>query len=855
MQTAFYIRCMSLWVIMVLGASYLFAQTDTSTPVKLKVTTNHDRAINAKKKAFDTTRQEHKREEYFHDTIKRERRKFDSTLFSKISDPSTSDYAEDLGKIYQVLSHVPVVTQSFVRLDEISNNLDRGDSALTILKESIFLNDRNLNITNLQMFNSLLDEMDKNTGEYTHQLTKYDSALDKIRQDIDDLRKDSLMLHIFRDTTLKNQFQPQLQQLKAKWRLVDSLVTENGQELNTLKSQVSAHAITIKELLYRVDTDLQSAGDEAFGKELGYLWEPTIPEANYSKNDLAKALNNERWLTRYYFSNSRSNRFWLLITGLVFFGWVWGNFRSLRKLGKVKAIEPFGFKYINPYPVKETLIFVLSLAPLFDFHAPAIYIEGVQFLLMLLLTVAFWKHGSRTLFYSWCIFFFLFLLLLVIRGLGLSGSLQRWLYLLLDTASFTLGVLFLLFHKKIIPGNPSHESALINNAPGKPLQPNPLADVLGYRKWIYFAVGLFLLLCLLANICNIFGRITLSQIFRITAVYSLVQIISLGLFVQLILESFLLQIQTSRIRKKYPAGFDYRAIIKSILTVSAMLAMFLWLIVFTTNLNLFDMVNDTLVDLFTAARHVGSFSFTVGGIVLFLSIIWLANFLQKYIAYFFGDTGDDASIDDKGQRSKLLVTRLIFLVGGFLLAVAASGLAVDRITVVIGALGVGIGLGLQSIVNNFVSGIILIFDRPVRIGDLVEVGDKKGRIKEIGIRSSTLLTEEGAEVIIPNGDMLSNHIVNWTLSNNHARVALAFTINKPIHPEDNLKEEINNIIKKNRNILKQKDSEIMLTNINSKTSELKVYFWISDITQTSWTSGEIRTALYGYLEKKELLIN
>ena len=107
--------------------------------------------------------------------------------------------------------------------------------------------------------------------------------------------------------------------------------------------------------------------------------------------------------------------------------------------------------------------------------------------------------------------------------------------------------------------------------------------------------------------------------------------------------------------------------------------------------------------------------------------------------------------DNKGERSKLLVTRLVLLIGGFLIAVAASGLPVDKITVILGALGVGIGLGLQNIVSNFVSGIILIFDKTIRIGDVVELSDKKGRVKEIGVRASTLLSDEGAEIIIPNG--------------------------------------------------------------------------------------------------------
>jgi small-conductance mechanosensitive channel len=211
-------------------------------------------------------------------------------------------------------------------------------------------------------------------------------------------------------------------------------------------------------------------------------------------------------------------------------------------------------------------------------------------------------------------------------------------------------------------------------------------------------------------------------------------------------------------------------------------------------------------------------------------------------------------MDDRGQRSRLLITRLVLLIGGFLLAVAASGLSVDRITVILGALGVGVGLGLQNIVNNFVSGIILIFDRPVRIGDTVEVGDKRGRVKEIGIRSSTLLTDEGAEVIIPNGDVLSNHIVNWTLSNNHVRVALTFTVDKSVQANFDSKALIE-VVKKNPNVLDRRDPEVMVTTTGAKTLEVKVYFWVKDIVKTPYTTGDVRTSLYHYFDEKGIIVN
>jgi potassium efflux system protein len=767
---------------------------------------------------------ERKKLEYFRDTVHRARRKFDSTLFTTVNVPSTSDYAEDLGKIYELLNKESGIMESFVRLPAIRDYLNQGDSALEILRERLYQSDRSFNIRNLQMFNSLLDVLDRNTDYYSKYLDQYDTALDGVRSDITGLQKDTLMMQLFRDSALKNAFQPQLQQLKTKWRLVDSLIAENGREINTLKSQASAHAITIGELLFKVDASLKSMGSEAFTKERRFLWEPGYSTVDFSEDSFTGSMSGELQMAGVYFSNTSNRRLWLIVIGLLFFFWVWSNFRTLRKLDKMEVIETFQINFISPLPFIASLIFTLSLAPMFDLQAPSIYLESVQLFLMVVLTILFRKRLERRLFYGWCVFLTLFLLLLINRIMEPSLNFQRWANFLVDSASVVCGLIFLLRYAK------------------------------DCARWILIAIGFYIFFNALAAISNLMGRVTFSQIFGYTAVYSFAQTISLAAFVQILQEAFLLQIQTSRTKKKYPREFNYAIISKSIRRFSLFVAVPLWLIAFTTNLNLFDALNDWLTDFFTSNRQVGNFSFTIGGILLFLGIIWLSNFLQKYIAYFFGDTGDDAAFDDKGQRSKLMVTRLILLTFGFLLAVAASGLAVDRITVILGALGVGIGLGLQSIVNNFVSGVILIFDRPLRIGDTVDIGDKRGRVKEIGIRSSTLLTEEGAEVIIPNGDVLSHNIINWTLSNNHVRQIISFTILKPVGKDVIVEDEIKQIILKKPNVINQKEPEILMDTASSKNIELKIFFWIRDFNQGAATSAEVKAEIYQYLEKKGLTI-
>ena len=109
---------------------------------------------------------------------------------------------------------------------------------------------------------------------------------------------------------------------------------------------------------------------------------------------------------------------------------------------------------------------------------------------------------------------------------------------------------------------------------------------------------------------------------------------------------------------------------------------------------------------------------------------------------------------------------------GFLLALAFLGVNFTNITIIGGALGVGIGFGLQTIVNNFVSGLILLFERPVRVGDYVEVGGLWVEIKKIGLRATVVETFDRADMIVPNSDFISNQVTNWTRTNRIIRLRI-----------------------------------------------------------------------------------
>lgn len=748
-------------------------------------------------------------------------RRFDYSIFSDSNVITRSDYLVELEKVFQMLNKAQVVTASFAPVNGIAAELDESDSALVIIKERLSQSERTLNIRNLQMFNALLDELNKTTTAYSTHLDLYDDSLDNVKRELLGLRKDSVIRILFRDSALRSSFTPQLQQLRLKWRKTDSLIRGSNTLIDAVKAHASANLLAINELTYQIDTLLKTVGSRAFGKERRYLWEPRPANSNPRMQEgFKKALDSEQKMARYYFANSREKRALLWVLGFVFFYWVFHNFRSLRRAKKPDALTTFHFRYLTVYPVLPSLVFMLNLAPLFDIHAPAIYVESIQFVSMIVLTILFWKRLPRNFLIAWCVFMVLFLLLSSTRLLGIPVSLQRWWMIIINSFSVVFAVFML---------------PRLNKWDRQ-------------RRLLLLVAVLYLLLNTLAVVCNLFGRVTLAQIFGATAIYSVAQAIGLSVFVQSFTEAFLLQILSSRIRKGYPGQFDYIPIAKGVRRFATVLSVVLWLLVFTTNLNISDMLYDFLTQLLAQPRIIGNFTFSLGSILLFLGIIWIANFLQKYIAYFFGDVGDDASFDNKGQRSRLLITRLILLTLGFMLAVAASGLSIDRITVVLGALGVGIGLGLQSIVNNFVSGIILIFDRPLRLGDTVEIGDKKGRVKEISVRSSTLLTAEGAEVIIPNGDVLSHNIVNWTLSNTHIRVELNFVIARP-YDKEAVTKIICDTIGDNKNSFQGREPQLLFGIANAQSDRLKIYFWCKDVSLAELTGSEVETAIHQRLQE------
>jgi small-conductance mechanosensitive channel len=192
----------------------------------------------------------------------------------------------------------------------------------------------------------------------------------------------------------------------------------------------------------------------------------------------------------------------------------------------------------------------------------------------------------------------------------------------------------------------------------------------------------------------------------------------------------------------------------------------------------------------------------------------------------------------------------MLLVAGYLLAISASGMPIDKITIILGALGVGVGLGLQSIVSNFVSGVILIFERPIQIGDVIESGSQSGRVKEIGLRTTKIDTANGAEVIIPNGNILSQNITNWTYSNNYKLTEISFSVTGEISHEE-MSALIVGTLNTIDEAIPDMEPQIFYEAVTQNKSKVKVKFWCN-IYRTEQGISEARLALYDAFKSRNI---
>lgn len=279
-----------------------------------------------------------------------------------------------------------------------------------------------------------------------------------------------------------------------------------------------------------------------------------------------------------------------------------------------------------------------------------------------------------------------------------------------------------------------------------------------------------------------------------------------------------------------------------------------WVSITLSTLDLLVPLSSGLRTALAAEIAVGEIRLSLGDLVAFAVTVWLSFALSRFVRFVLRE--DVFPRLEVARGVPYAVSTLVhygFLLVGFFLAFAAMGLDLNRFTILAGAFGVGIGFGMQNIINNFVSGIILLFERPVQVGDTVQLGEIIGEVQRIGIRSSAIRTAQGSEVVVPNASLISEVVTNWTLSDRLRRIDVNVGVAYGTDPERVL-ELLRQVATNHALVLTEPPAVALFLAFGESSLDFELRVWTSRFNEWVRIRSELNVAVNAALRDANIEI-
>ena len=280
-----------------------------------------------------------------------------------------------------------------------------------------------------------------------------------------------------------------------------------------------------------------------------------------------------------------------------------------------------------------------------------------------------------------------------------------------------------------------------------------------------------------AFLTNIFGYVNLGNLLGIVFLRSIYIAAMLYTAIRIIEGLITIALQVRPLGSLRVISLHRPMIQRRTCRVLEFLAFLFWLNVLLGFFGLRDSLIASIEAALNANLAIGSFSITPGGFLAFLITVWAAFLISKFLRFLLEeDVYHHLHLAAGIPYAISTMLHYVILLIGFFVALGALGIDLTKVTILAGAFSVGIGFGLQNVINNFVSGLILLFERPIKVGDVIEVGGNVGEVSRIGIRASVIRTADGSEVIVPNGSLISSQVTNWTFSDRKRAVEVSVNV-------------------------------------------------------------------------------
>jgi potassium efflux system protein len=351
-------------------------------------------------------------------------------------------------------------------------------------------------------------------------------------------------------------------------------------------------------------------------------------------------------------------------------------------------------------------------------------------------------------------------------------------------------------------------------------------------KAIVAAMRFAALALIVAIVVNIIGAVSLARLLStavLTSAYFGLGLYALNLVLKGLLETFL----ASRLARSANGLRRHPEIIRGrIIWWVNFFAVVFWRGVTFRSLCILEQISGALISMVTTTSAIGTLQISLGDILSFFVALWIGVLIARFARFVLDEDVYPRVRLPRGIPSTItMMVRYTILTLAFLIGLAAAGIELGKFSILAGAVGIGVGFGMQNIINNFVSGLILAFERPIQPGDTVEIGTLFGRVKKIGIRASIIRTYTGAEVIVPNGNLISNEVINWTLSDPHRRLELPIGVAYGTNPHKVI-EVLKKVANAHPSIMEAPEPDVYFLGFGDSSLDFELRGWIASFEET-----------------------
>jgi len=378
-------------------------------------------------------------------------------------------------------------------------------------------------------------------------------------------------------------------------------------------------------------------------------------------------------------------------------------------------------------------------------------------------------------------------------------------------------------------------------------------DTKSFRFFISL-MRITMVLLIISVLNNIVGNVSLAELLNYGAMLSIYAALGLTISVHIVAALFVTLLY-SRYANFLLIVQKQKETIKNALIKILNIGSFLfWLTLVLNAYGIYKPIEELVGAIFGRRFTMGSVNISLGDIVIIILTIWVSFWVSKLFRFFLeGDVLPRIKLPRGVPATISKLTHYIILGFGFVVALSMAGFDLSKFALIAGALSVGIGFGLQNMVNNFISGLILIFERPIQTGDVIELGELLGVVKRIGIRASMIRTFAGAEVIVPNGNLISNEVVNWTLSDKVRRIEIAVGVAYGTDPTKVL-TLLKNLTLNHPEILEKPETMVLFQGFGDSSLDFELRFWTANSETWLALKSQLTVDMHEALKKAKIEI-